>query len=96
MTTRTYVGSPGELGAPADRLETIYVRPRDRYVVSLIVSYRDNAADALDELPVIDCPRAAAYWAHRLTVDEDSSDTIWCVYDRETQEVTLLEQGELG
>ncbi len=95
MRTYTYRGTRKRHSAVIDRLQTIYVRPEDRYIVSLIVGYREASADATNERPAIDNPRAAAFWALRLTRDEDSTDTVWCVYDRVTDETILLEQADL-
>jgi hypothetical protein len=95
MHTYTYTGPREGGSAVIDRLQTIYVRPEDRYVVSLIVGYREACADDTTEWPPIDNPRAAAFWALRLTRDQDSPNTVWCVYDRVKDETILLEQADL-
>lgn len=95
MHTYTYLGPQETASLASDRLQTIYVRPSDRYIVSLIAGYPDGRFDDTGERPIINCPSAAAFWAHRLTCDDDAPDTVWCVYDRVTKESVLLEQKEL-
>lgn len=95
MHTYTYTGPREGRRAVVDRLQTIYVRPEDRYVVSLIIGYQEAGPGDTKERPPIDNPRAAAFWALRLTRDQDSPDTVWCVYDRVTDETILLEQADL-
>ena len=93
MFTHEYIGATNEDFQHQDHLETIYVRPDDRYVVSLIVGYQQsgrtpgNAGAATN-------PAAAAYNAYMLTQDEDAAGTLWSVHDRVTGGTTLLTQAE--
>lgn len=68
-----------------DEVSSIYVaRPRDRFVVSLVVGYSED--DGVTD------PEAAAAAALRLTRNEGSSDTVWFVYDRKENRMYELEQ----
>lgn len=67
-------------------LDTIYLDPNDRFVVSLIIG--------CGERDDIDTPEAAASSALQLTRDEGSHGTHWFVYDRETGQMhTLVQNG---
>jgi hypothetical protein len=65
-------------------IDSIYVEPNDRYVVSLIVSYSNEVRS----------PEEAAYYALDLTKDEWSCGTRWFVYDRETETMHEFEQDQ--
>ena len=65
-------------------LDTIYLDPNDRFVVSFIVGYGKR-----DE---VETPEAAASAALQLTRDEGAHGTHWFVYDRETNQMHALEQ----
>jgi hypothetical protein len=71
----------------AEEVSTIYVSDRDRYIVSLIVGYGDGDG--------VTSPHEAADFALQLTTDEGSRDTVWRVYDRETEETFEFTQREL-
>lgn len=66
--------------------QTIYVTEEDRYVVSLIVGYGNGDGVA--------SPEEAAAAALDLTRDLGSSDTVWFVYDRQTDNTHRLEQAD--
>jgi hypothetical protein len=70
----------------AQHIDDTFVADNDRYVVSLIVGYRDDEARNVY--------RAAASALDR-TRDLGSFDTVWTVFDRHTGELHLLEQGEV-
>ncbi len=80
-------------------LNSIYVHPEDRFIVSLIVGYnpvRDPIADLLeDEDPSAeDLARAAATAALELTRDDGRGGTHWHVHDRETGQSHFFEQDQ--
>lgn len=68
-----------------EELESTYVDPDDRFVVSLLVGY--NPADG-HVLTVEEAANAAL----QLTHDGDSGGTNWYVHDRETKKTVMLEQ----
>lgn len=68
---------------------SIYVDPRDRFVVSLIVGYDDDADGSN-----VQSPKEAAHYALKLTTDEASDGTFWFVFDRKTKEMHQFEQSD--
>lgn len=70
----------------ATEVESIYVQPHNRWVVSLVVGYdeEDGVPDAKD----------AALSALELTRDGSQAGTQWFVYDRQTGHTHLFEQEE--
>ena len=82
ITRRRTDGQPWGDG----EIDSIYVEPTDRFVVSLIVSY--------DDAPQFDTPQQAASAALELTRDDGSGDTIWYVYDRDTGAMYQFEQSD--
>ena len=66
-------------------IDTIYVDPEERFVVSLIVSY-DLQTDGIDTI------EAAAQAALEMTRDEGADGTVWHVYDRHTGLMHVLRQ----
>ena len=68
-------------------IKTIYVGPKDRFVVSLIVGYTEHDGG-------VATPKEAARAALQLTRDEGSSGTYWHVFDRKTSHSHNFEQGE--
>ena len=70
-----------------DEVDSIYVLPGERYVVSLIVGYDpdENVQSAED----------AAHYALALTTDEASEGTHWYVFDRVTGDGRYFEQSEI-
>lgn len=72
----------------AEDVSTLYAGDRDRYIVSFIVGY-DDKDDAVAN------PYEAARLALSLTTDPNSKDTVWRVYDRETEETFEFTQREL-
>lgn len=62
---------------------SIYLRPQQRYVVSLMVGYPESKVKS---------PEEAAAAALAMTLDKDSDSTTWFVHDLETREVYALEQ----
>lgn len=79
-------------GNPVE-VQTIYVSPNDRFIVSLVVGYDDDQMDG-EDFPV--SPKGALAAAISLTRDMGSPDTIWFVYDRKTGETHEFEQGEVS
>ena len=94
LYTRHYAGTVDDEFQHRDELETIYVRPNDRYVVSLIVGYA-HAEIHPAEPGAVPSPVAAAYSALSLTRDENSHGTLWSVHDRESGQTTLIRQADL-
>ena len=85
MFTHRYAGEVDEVFHQQDQLETIYVRPNDRYVVSLIVGYAHAEMRPPEPGAVpgaVPSAVAAAYSALSLTRDEDSHGTLWSVPTR--------------
>jgi hypothetical protein len=82
----------------SDPIESIYVRPEERFVVALVVGYAADDAEyatLLDEFGHEDDPMlAAAAAALQLTRDYGSDDTQWFVLDRLTGEHRMVEQGD--
>lgn len=66
-------------------IDTIYVEPEERFVVSLIVRY-DPATSGVQTAE--DAARAAL----GMTRDESASGTTWHVYDRHTGRMHVLRQ----
>ena len=69
-----------------NELGNTYVDADSRYVVSFMVGYSDTEADS---------PKEAVAHALDLTQDEESHHTHWYVYDRVTQILHLVEQGDV-
>jgi hypothetical protein len=69
-------------------IDSIYVHPNERFVVSLIVGYGGPGQGEVRS------PRRAAAAALDLTRDEGSNGTHWFVYDRKTGAMHLFEQDE--
>ena len=81
------------------QIDSIYVDPGERFVVSLVVSYAEVDLNWSDDPPyewVDDRTMAlrAAAAALGLTREEGSRDTKWFVYDRETGEMHKFTQEE--
>jgi len=79
-------------------VETQYVDPGDRFIVSMVVGYdedtiRDNFYEGARPR-VATMAKVAASAALQLTRDEGSSDTVWYVYDRKTGSWFHFEQDE--
>lgn len=79
-------------------VQTQYVDPGDRFVVSMVIGYsddivRDNFEDGARPR-VESMAKVAASAALQLTRDEGSSDTVWYVYDRKTGRWFHFEQDE--
>jgi hypothetical protein len=74
-------------------IDSIYTGSLDRYVVSFIVSYGE---EDFDQSRFENSPLGAAQAALELTRDDGASDTIWFVYDRETEMMHQFTQGEFG
>lgn len=72
-------------------VETIYVDPEDRFIVSLVVGYRPELIHP-DEFPATIKGACAA--ALDLTRDGGRDGTVWFVYDRVTRKGQTIEQGE--
>lgn len=62
---------------------SVYVGPKDRFVVSLVAGVGRLAASSAEE---------AARAVLRMTRGPESGNTVWCVHDRETGETTEVEQ----
>lgn len=86
-----------------DEIDTIYVEPKERFVVSLLVSYstRDLKTSTIPARSGWRKPKtarefalAAAAAALDLTRDDGSSDTVWFVHDRHTKTTHQFEQNE--
>ena len=82
------------------QIDSIYVDPGERFLVSLVVSYAEADLNWSDDDPPFEpvddrtmALRAAAA-ALGLTREEGSRDTKWFVYDRETGEMHKFEQAE--
>lgn len=75
---------PKTLPFTLDELGNTYVLPSDRYVVSLVYGCSDAAS-----------PVEAARRALNLTRDDQSFETRWHVFDRETGLSIEFEQHEL-
>lgn len=71
-----------------EELGNTYAGPEDRFIVSLIVGYRD------DEGYLPQTPAQAVAAALELTQDEGSSGTHWHCYDRKTKTLHLILQSE--
>ncbi len=67
-------------------LGNTYAGAKDRFIVSLIVSYRE---------PYIKTAQAAGAAALALTTDDGSPDTHWFVFDRKTGQMHQFEQSDL-
>lgn len=78
-------------GFTLDEVESIYVGPRDRYVVALIVGYDEDDLQATYDTH---SGRLAARAALDLTTDGGCEDTTWFVYDRMTGLMHSYEQAE--
>lgn len=93
-------------GFKPEEVESIYVDPRERFVVSLIVGYADEhlkdetfkPGDELemdyDELLDEDKAKVAARAALSLTTDYGLTDTRWFVFDRDAGTMYSFEQGD--
>jgi hypothetical protein len=82
-------------GWTADELGSVYAVNDGRYVVSLIVTYDDSKwSDRRAGIENIHSPATAAAAALDLTRDTASRGTIWYVFDRLTQQMHTLAQGE--
>lgn len=75
-------------GDAFNRLEvsSVYVSPRDRYVVSFVVGYADDQVDS---------PAQAAAAAVEMVCGEDSGLVHVTVHDRKTGETTDLTKEEM-
>ena len=69
-----------------EQIGNTYVSDEDRFVVSLVVGYAEDED--------VTTAHQAAAKALSLTRDLGSFDTHWYVYDRQTGELALIEQGE--
>lgn len=65
-----------------------YVRPHERYLVVLAVSYPHDS-DPTETGERLASSRDAAHWAPELTRDGGSADTQWAVFDAEIGEWTV-------
>jgi len=74
--------SPHELG-------NTYVGKEDRFVVSLLVSYHTEKTRG-----GIKTPQQAVGAALALTTDDMRNETHWYCFDRKTQEIHLVQQGD--
>ena len=94
---RQYVDAEQLPVSPEDatvEVQTTYVSPEDRYIVSLIVGY--SVDDLSDQTRFEDSPKGALAAAIDLTRDEGSPDTIWFVYDRVTGQMHEFEQDDVS
>jgi hypothetical protein len=73
-----------------EEVGSIYVDENERFVVSLIVGYSEDALSSTGRVTA----KTAALAAVELTRDEGSSDTKWFVYDRKRRVGRFYEQGE--
>jgi hypothetical protein len=84
-----------------DEIETIYLMPGERFVVSLVVGYVEDDSDLRtliaeygdEENP--DPRLAAVSAAVNLVTGEGRDGTQWYVWDRETKTGTFVEQGDV-
>lgn len=69
-------------------IDSIYVSPQNRFVVSLIVGYggEEEGTDG------VTTPERAAAAALELSRDMSASDTVWHVFDRTTGRMHMLVQ----
>ena len=89
---RTKFGRVDNTGGRVEEVETIYVSPEDRYIVSLVVGYSEEEFSDQSRFP--NTPLGAFGGALDLTRDEGSPDTTWFVYDRKTGEMHEFEQDD--
>ncbi len=71
-----------------EEVDTIYVDPTDRFIVSLIVGYGGDYGDG------VTTPQLAAAAALNLTNDMGANGTVWHVRDRKTGLTHRFEQGD--
>lgn len=74
------------IGKPIEA-HSIYVEDGDRFVVMLVSSY-GNKKDGVTTI------EQAAAGALALTLDSHSDGTVWAVLDRQTGEISYIDQGD--
>ena len=80
------IENPQMNGFKLHELDSTYCADKDRFVVSMIVSY-DHDPEA-----EIETPEQAAAAALNLIRGEGCGDTQWYVYDRKTGKMHMIEQ----
>lgn len=70
-------------------VDSVYVTPGDRFVVSLVVGYNPKDTD-----DTVTTPEQAAAAALGLVLDGPGGDTHWSVYDRETGATKTISQSD--